>query len=72
MSGKQGTISFKDVEAWQGQKENVNNILKKYTGTSEYPSTRSLPPMIFGVELAADAINELDALPGVKFLSPNE
>ncbi|KAJ5294743.1 hypothetical protein PENANT_c014G06438 [Penicillium antarcticum] len=61
----QVVIRFKGPEEWQEQQDNVNKILKDRTGTLDYPSTRSFPPMIFGVELEADAIDELKAINGV-------
>ncbi|KAI2700370.1 hypothetical protein CBS147332_7981 [Penicillium roqueforti] len=65
MSQKPVSIRFEDPDAWQEQFVMVDEILENFTGTREYPSTRSLPPIIFGLELTADAIDELNALDGV-------
>ncbi|KOS36754.1 hypothetical protein ACN38_g12478 [Penicillium nordicum] len=62
---KSVTITFEDIDSWQSKRENVDSILDKHTGTSVYPSTRSLPPIIFGVELDEDAVEELRNLGGV-------
>ncbi|KAJ5748245.1 uncharacterized protein N7511_009941 [Penicillium nucicola] len=63
--GQQVVIRFQDVELWEINREQVDSILVKYTGTSEYPSTRNLPPFIFGIDLSAEAIQELEQLQGV-------
>ncbi|KAJ5227102.1 uncharacterized protein N7469_007108 [Penicillium citrinum] len=65
-------IRFEGPEEWDIERENVNNILVKYTGTSEYPSTKSFPPIILGAELDEDAVQELRDLNGVLVEHPDE
>ncbi|KAF3027995.1 hypothetical protein E8E15_004260 [Penicillium rubens] len=65
MSTRGVVIRFEGPEAWEEHNENVSNILEKATGESTYPSTRSLPPIIFGLQLRAETIAELTALGGV-------
>ncbi|QKX62430.1 uncharacterized protein TRUGW13939_09591 [Talaromyces rugulosus] len=61
----QVTIRFEGPEEWENQFEAVNSLLDKHTGTSDYPATKSLPPIIFGAQLTGEAIAELQSLPGV-------
>ncbi|CDM32932.1 hypothetical protein DTO013E5_9378 [Penicillium roqueforti] len=65
-------IMFEDPDSWENERENVDSILDKYTGTSGYPSTRSLPPIIVGAELGEEAVEELRSLSGVLVRCPDE
>ncbi|KAJ5336480.1 uncharacterized protein N7506_004502 [Penicillium brevicompactum] len=65
-------IRFEGPEEWEQQWENVNSILDKHTGTSEYLSTKSVPPTIFGAELTPEGIDELKAQDGVIVDIPDE
>ncbi|EYE95784.1 uncharacterized protein EURHEDRAFT_376845 [Aspergillus ruber CBS 135680] len=58
-------ITFEGVEAWEDNYEEVNKILEELTGTDEYPSTKSLPPIIFGADLDEYGIERLKSIEGV-------
>lgn len=58
-------IRYTDPDAWEANREKVNEILQKHTGTSDYPETKSLPPIMFGVQAGKECIDELKALQGV-------
>ncbi|RGP71874.1 hypothetical protein FSPOR_2989 [Fusarium sporotrichioides] len=60
------TITWYGIQEWEMTRERVNKILEKHTGTSEYPQTKSLPPIMIGIQnCPQDGIEELKALPGV-------
>ncbi|KAE8141904.1 hypothetical protein BDV38DRAFT_236613 [Aspergillus pseudotamarii] len=65
MPQKEISVRFESVESWEDSREGVDNILTEFTGTSEYPETRSLPPMIFGIEIDEQGVQRLRSLPGV-------
>ncbi|KAK6332346.1 hypothetical protein TWF696_003064 [Orbilia brochopaga] len=59
------TIHFDGIEGWEDNQQKVDQILEKDTGTSEYPATKSLPPIIVGPEVSDSALQELKGLQGV-------
>ncbi|KAF4943921.1 hypothetical protein FSARC_14807, partial [Fusarium sarcochroum] len=65
MSAKPTSITYQDPEKWEQNREKVYEILEQDTGRREYPETRSLPPILIGVELTEDTIGKLRALDGV-------
>ncbi|KAJ6262966.1 hypothetical protein Dda_1524 [Drechslerella dactyloides] len=65
-------ISFQGPEEWEDNREKVDAILEKDTGTSEYPATKSLPPFIVGPEVSDSALEELKALDGVIVRTPDD
>ncbi|BCR83497.1 uncharacterized protein ACHE_10899S [Aspergillus chevalieri] len=58
-------ITFEGVEAWEDNHEEVNKLLEELTGYHDYPSTRSLPPIIFGASLDEYGIERLKSIEGV-------
>ncbi|EYB23682.1 hypothetical protein FG05_35425 [Fusarium graminearum] len=58
-------IRWESIEQWEATRQQVDQTLEKYTGTSEYPSTKSLPPIMIGAEVPQDGIDELKVLNGV-------
>ena len=58
-------ITFDDPDAWDQKQSQVDDIIEEATGNRGYPSTNSVPPTIFGVDLSQDAIDKLKALGGV-------
>ncbi|KAE8420958.1 hypothetical protein BDV36DRAFT_292636 [Aspergillus pseudocaelatus] len=50
MSQKQISVTFEGIDSWEDSREKVDDTLAELTGTNEYPATRSLPPIIFGIE----------------------
>ncbi|KAH7233044.1 hypothetical protein BKA59DRAFT_487607 [Fusarium tricinctum] len=72
MATKQVSISFDDPDVWENNREKVDSLLEQHTGTKDYPSTKSFPPIIFGPSLTDEAINELKQLQGVNVRSPED
>ncbi|BCR89359.1 uncharacterized protein ACHE_50557A [Aspergillus chevalieri] len=72
MSLKDVLIRFEGVEEWEETRDEVDKILQELTGTDEYPSTRSLPPIIFGAQLDEDGMERLRRLDGVIVQVPEE
>ena len=58
-------ITFDSIESWDAKREQVDRILEDATGTADHIATKSLPPIIVGVDLEQDAIEKLKALEGV-------
>ncbi|KAI9376094.1 hypothetical protein BJX61DRAFT_491345 [Aspergillus egyptiacus] len=65
MSEKPVVIRFQSFDAWDVHREAVDKIIEEFTGTLDFPSTKSLPPIIFGVILPEDGIGRLRDLDGV-------
>lgn len=61
----QVSITYEDPDAWENNRDKVSEILNEATGTSDYPETKSLPPIIIGPDINQDVIDKLKALPGV-------
>ncbi|CEI61369.1 unnamed protein product [Fusarium venenatum] len=59
------TIRWEGIEQWENSRHQVDRILEKHTGHNQYPATKSLPPIIFGVDISEEGIKELKALDGV-------
>ncbi|KAJ5084692.1 hypothetical protein NUU61_009271 [Penicillium alfredii] len=63
---KRISITFESFDAWQNTQEEVNSILRELTGTDDYPSTMSIPPLIMVTdELDEDDIERVRYLDGV-------
>ncbi|KAE8160186.1 hypothetical protein BDV40DRAFT_271150, partial [Aspergillus tamarii] len=65
MSRKQISVTFESVESWEENREKVDSILAELMGTNDYPATRSLPPIIFGIMSDEEGIRRLRSLDGV-------
>ncbi|EKJ73089.1 hypothetical protein NXS19_005982 [Fusarium pseudograminearum] len=59
------TIRWEDPEKWQTTMQKVEQLLEQHTGHKNYPSTKSLPPIMFGVDMPQKGIDELKELDGV-------
>ncbi|CAF3491423.1 unnamed protein product, partial [Fusarium graminearum] len=59
------TIRWEDPGKWQSTMEQVDQLLEQHTGHKNYPSTKSIPPIIFGVNMPQKGIDELKGLDGV-------
>ncbi|KAE8369014.1 hypothetical protein BDV27DRAFT_121509, partial [Aspergillus caelatus] len=65
MSQKQISVTFEGIDSWEDSREKVDDTLAELTGTNEYPATRSLPPIIFGIEISEEGIGRLRSIDGV-------
>ncbi|KAK9414996.1 hypothetical protein SUNI508_10601 [Seiridium unicorne] len=65
-------ITFESIEAWDSTREKIDEIIEKDTGNKNYVSTRSLPPIIFGLNLKQTAVDELKKLEGVNVRSHDD